>query len=63
MIGGLVFYVLSIGPFIWMEDREWLSEAVCESLGNSVYLPLVLLYDHWAPFETFVDWYRPFWEA
>ena len=61
ILGFLVLYVLSTGPYVWCVDRGYLSSIQVEMLGEMVYLPLILLYDHSEWCEAAFDWYFAFW--
>ena len=54
----MVVYPLSVGPLVWLTDRDYLSD---DSVILYAYIPLGWLMDHWRPFEDAINWYANMW--
>jgi len=58
---GLVFYVFSVGPVVYLMEHNIVSSKVAEMLAETVYYPLEWTYENIEPCERFFDWYLKFW--
>jgi hypothetical protein len=52
-----MFYVLSLGPAVWLADRGYLPTEPLQV----VYAPLIWLHEH-TPLSGPLDWYVELWE-
>ena len=60
----LVGYPLSIGPAAYMAYRGWLAEGWRFRAYQSIYAPLIWLFEHGpAPIHDTIEWYVSFWIA
>ena len=58
VVGGLFFYVLSIGPAIWIFNRTFVSwPAWIETFFDVFYYPLEWAADLIPWLDTFLQWY------
>ena len=53
----LPFYVLSIGPFIWLLAHDYLPKKPA-----LIYTPLVAIAESWPAFDKLLRWYISFWQ-
>jgi hypothetical protein len=52
-----VAYILSTGPFEWLEDRGYMSPDTAQAIADVVYAPLRLMTDRCKPLLDFVLWW------
>ena len=55
-----VFYVLSMGPLLWLSDHGYLSDSVRQFLSR-VYEPLWVVASYVPPLKQFLHWYVSLW--
>ena len=56
-----VFYVLSMGPFIWLDAKGYIHVAE-DSLIVSFYWPILWSAENFKFAETMLDWYVELWD-
>jgi hypothetical protein len=56
-------YPLSTGPFAWLCDHGFLSDASAALVGRSFYGPITWLHEHGPqPFQDSINWYVSLWQ-
>lgn len=61
LLGALLLYVLSVGPFVWGIRRGYISEPMADALAKTVYYPLDWLYLNVDWCQAVFEWYLALW--